>query len=83
MQTMTAQQAKAKFDVFIDMAQKAPVCVMRHARVIGVMVSARDYEAMRVFYADRLVRTLDRTAAQAAAAGLTLEQLEILLDDES
>ena len=83
MQTMTAQQAKAQFDVFIDMAQKAPVRVMRHARVVGVMVSASDYEVMRVFYADRLVRTLDRTAAQAAAAGLTPEQLETLLVDES
>ncbi len=79
MQTMTAQQAKAKFDVFIDMAQTAPVRVMRHARVVGVMVSASDYEAMRAFYADRLVRTLDRTAVQATAAGLTPEQLEVLL----
>ncbi len=83
MQTMTANQAKTQFGAFIDMAQKEPVRVMRHDRVVGVMVSASDYEAMRAFYADRLVRTLDQTAAQAAAAGLTLAQLDTLLADES
>ena len=83
MQTMTANQAKTQFGAFIDMAQKEPVRVMRHDRVVGVMVSASDYEAMRAFYVDRLVRTLDQTAAQAAAAGLTPEQLEALLADES
>ena len=78
MQTMTANQAKTQFGAFIDMAQKEPVRVMRHDRVVGVMVSASDYEAMRAFDADRLARTLDQTAAQAAAAGLTQEQLDAL-----
>jgi len=82
MQTMTANQAKTQFGAFIDMAQKEPVRVMRHDRVVGVMVSASDYEAMRAFYADRLARTLDQTAAQAAAAGLTQEQLDALLADD-
>lgn len=83
MQTMTANQAKTQFGAFIDMAQKEPVRVLRHDRVVGVMVSPEDYEAMRAFYADRLARTLDRTAAQAQQAGLTQEQLEDLLADES
>ncbi len=83
MQTMTANQAKTQFGAFIDMAQKEPVRVLRHDRVVGVMVSPEDYEAMRAFYADRLARTLDRTAAQAQQAGLTPEQLQALLADES
>ena len=62
MRTLTVQQAKAHFGTFIDMAQKSPVRVVRDDRVVGVMVSGTDYEAMRVFYADRLVRTLERTA---------------------
>ena len=62
MRTMTVQQAKAHFGTFIDIAQKSPVRVVRDDRVVGVMVSGSDYEAMRVFYADRLVRTLERTA---------------------
>lgn len=83
MQTMTANQAKTQFGAFIDRAQKEPVRVMRHDRVVGVMVSPEDYEAMRAFYADRLVRTMDRTATQALQAGLTPEQLDQLLADES
>lgn len=83
MQTMTANQAKTQFGAFIDMAQKAPVRVMRHDRVVGVMVSPEDYEAMRAFYADRLAGTLERTAAQAKQAGLTAEELDRLLADES
>lgn len=83
MQTMTANQAKTQFGAFIDMAQKEPVRVMRHDRVVGVLVSASDYEAMRAFYADRLARTLDATASHAAATGLTQEQLQSLLADES
>ncbi len=83
MQTMTANQAKTQFGAFIDMAQKEPVRVMRHDRVVGVMVSPEDYEAMRAFYADRLVHTMDRTAAQAQQAGLTAEALDKLLADES
>jgi 3-hydroxyacyl-CoA dehydrogenase len=56
---------------------------MRRDRVVGVMVSAQDYEAMREFYANRLQHTLVRTAAQAERAGMTPELLEDLLRDES
>ncbi len=83
MQTVTANQAKTQFGAFIDMAQKAPVRVMRHERVVGVMVSPEDYEAMRAFFADRVVRTMDRAASQASQAGLTPAQLDTLLADES
>ncbi|SBT07591.1 conserved hypothetical protein [Candidatus Accumulibacter aalborgensis] len=56
---------------------------MRHDRVVGVMVSAQDYEGMRAFYADRLRHTLRESAAGAAASGLTEERLADLLADES
>ena len=83
MKTYTANEAKTRFGEFIDQAQREPVRVMRHDRVVGVMVSAEDYEAMRAFYADRLRQTLRETAAAAAAAGMTEEILEQLLADES
>lgn len=83
MQTFTANEAKTRFGEFLDRAQREPVRVMRHDRVVGVMVSAEDYEAMRAFYADRLRKTLRETSAGAAAAGLTEEILEHLLADES
>ena len=83
MQTYTANEAKTRFGEFLDRVQREPVRVMRHDRVVGVMVSAEDYEAMRAFYADRLRKTMNETAAAAAAAGMTEEILEQLLADES
>ncbi|MFZ4535447.1 type II toxin-antitoxin system Phd/YefM family antitoxin [Propionivibrio sp.] len=83
MQTYTANEAKTHFGEFIDRAQREPVRVMRHDRVVGVMVSAQDYEAMRAYYADRLVKTMDETADAAERAGLTPEKLADLLADES
>ncbi|MBL8421480.1 MAG: type II toxin-antitoxin system Phd/YefM family antitoxin [Dechloromonas sp.] len=83
MQTYTANEAKTRFGEFLDRVQREPVRVMRHDRVVGVMVSAEDYEAMRRFYADRLRQTLRETAEGAAAAGLTDEKLAELLADES
>ena len=83
MQTFTANEAKTRFGEFLDSAQREPVRVMRHDRVVGVMVSAQDYEAMRAFYANRLQHTLDETAAAALRAGLTPDGLEALLADES
>ncbi len=83
MQTYTANEAKTRFGEFLDKVQREPVRVMRHDRVVGVMVSAEDYEAMRAFYADRLLKTMDETAVAAEKAGLTPEKLEQLLADES
>lgn len=83
MQTFTANEAKTRFGEFLDRAQREPVRVMRHNRVVGVMISAEDYEAMRAFYADRLRRTLNESAKYAVAQGLTEEKLAELLADES
>jgi hypothetical protein len=54
MQTLTASEAKTQLGHFIDLAQCEPVRVMRRDRVVGVMVSAHDCEAMLEFYANRL-----------------------------
>ena len=79
MQTFTANQAKTQFGQFLDTAQREPVQVLKHDRVVGVMVSAKDYEAMRTFYADRLQHRLAQSAQLAEAAGLTPIKLEELL----
>jgi PHD/YefM family antitoxin component YafN of YafNO toxin-antitoxin module len=83
MQSMTANEAKTHFGHFIDLAQREPVRVLRRDRVVGVMVSAQDYDAMRAFYANRLQHTLVDMADQAQRAGLTPELLDDLLRDES
>jgi len=83
MLSMTANEAKTRFGEFLDRAQREPVRVMRHDRVVGVMVSAQDYEDMRKFFANRLAHTLDEAAGVAANAGLTPAAMEALLADES
>lgn len=83
MQTVTANEAKTRFGEFIDRVQREPVGVMRHDRMVGVMVSVQDYEAMRAFFANRLQHSLNDAADAAASAGLTPETLDALLADES
>lgn len=83
MQTYTANEAKTRFGEFLDRVQREPVRVMRHDRVVGVMVSAQDFEAMRAFYANRLQHTLENSAALAQQGGLTEQALNDLLADES
>ena len=83
MHTYTANQAKTRFGEMLDRVQREPVQVTRHDRVVGVMVSAEDYEAMRQFYSDRLIKSMDAIGAEAERNGLTPEILEQLLADES
>ncbi len=83
MQTFTANEAKTHFGEFLDIVQREPVRVTRHDRVVGVMVSAEDYEAMREYYANRLLQTIQETADAAEKAGMSPEILEQLLADES
>jgi len=83
MQSFSANCAKTQFGKMIDMAQKEPVSITRHNRVVGVMVSAQDYEDMRAFYANRLKHTLQTTATSARERGLTQNKLDELLSDES
>ena len=81
MQSFTANQAKTQFGQFLDTAQREPVQVLKHDRVVGVMVSAKDYEAMRLFYADRLQHRIAQSAQLAEAAGLTENKLDELLSE--
>jgi len=82
MQTFTANEAQARFDQLLDHVQNEPVQVTQHSRVVGVMVSAEDYQQMRLFYANRLRSTLQQSAQEAADMGLTDQSLEQLLTND-
>ena len=69
MKTFTITQAQTQFDEFLDTAQHKPVRVMKDDQVVAVMVPAKDYEAMRIFYTNRLQHRLKQSAATAEAAG--------------
>ena len=53
MQTYTADNAQFHFDELLDRAQREPVRVVEGERVLGVMVSAEDYDAMLAYHANR------------------------------
>lgn len=82
MKAFTADDAKARFDDLIDVAQREPVCVVDNDQVIGVMVSSQDFSEMRAFYVDRLTATINRTAHRATDCGMTEERLARLLADK-
>ena len=83
MQTFTENEAKIHFGEFIDKAQTEPVKVTRHGRTVGIMVSEQEYEAMRHFYANRLLHTMDISGKEAVQQGLSTEKLEAFLADNS
>lgn len=56
----TANEAKTHFGEFLDSAQISPVRVTRRDRVVGILVSAQEHEAMHAFYANRVQATLIR-----------------------
>jgi len=82
MQTFTANEAKIHFSEFIDKAQKEPVKVTRRGRTVGIMVTEQEYEAMRHFYANRLLHTMEISGKQAVQQRLSTETLEALLADD-
>ncbi|MEZ5673107.1 MAG: hypothetical protein R3E08_12325 [Thiotrichaceae bacterium] len=82
MQSFQINQAQ-DFKRLSDLVLQEPVQVINQNSVIGVLVNLDDYQAMRLFYADRLRHTLKQTAENAQAAGLTEALLNDLLADES
>ena len=45
-QTVTANEAKARFGVVLEQAQREPVTITRHGRPSAVVLSAQDYAQM-------------------------------------
>lgn len=83
MRTLSANKARTRFGELLDIAQREPVRVTRRDKMMSVMVSAQDFEAMRAFYANRLLQTMDEAGAAAEHAGLNPKRLTDLLVDES
>lgn len=81
MRSYTADEAEAAFDELLDRAQHEPVQVTQHGRVAAVLVCAQDYADMRTYHADRLLKTLEQTAREAAMRGLTDADLQRLLQE--
>lgn len=83
MKEIAAKEAKNRFGQLLDATQRSPVCITKHGRAVGVMMSVNQYERLRGAAWDRLSKTMDRIGREAAEAGLTNVELTSLLADES
>ncbi len=83
MQTISATEAKQKFGALLDLSLREPVAIQRHDRNIAVLISPMDYEELRRFRVQELLRITERSGTYAEARGMTDELLEQLLADES
>ena len=83
MKEIAARDAKNRFGLLLDNAQRAPVRVTKKGRAVCVLMSIHHYERLRGVAWDRLTATMDALGKQASAKGLTDSGLETLLADES
>ena len=82
MQVLSSNYAKTQFGQMIDMAQKEPVRIKRHNRVVAVIALAQDYADMRSFYPDRAKQTLQAQAGTELERRLTQDKPHQSLRDE-
>lgn len=83
MREIAARDAKNRFGQLLDAAQSAPVRVTKKGRAVGVMMSMQQYDRLRGAAWERLGATMDLLSAEAARNGLTDDDLDTLLADES
>lgn len=75
----SASEAKQNFAAMLDAAARQPVVIRRHDRDVAVVISPAEYARLHRLNVDRLLATMDKTAAEANAHGLTEERLAELL----
>lgn len=83
MRTFTALEAKNRFGQIIEEAQRGPVTVTRQGRASVVILSAEEYERRQSRAWRNLLAVMDEAGRYAASEGLTEQELDRLLADES
>ncbi|TVQ37756.1 MAG: type II toxin-antitoxin system Phd/YefM family antitoxin [Geminicoccaceae bacterium] len=83
MRTISSLDAKNRFGQLLEAAQRAPVTVTKQGRPAAIVLSVEDYERMRGAAWQRLGETMAAARHEASDRGLTDEQLDALLTDES
>ena len=82
MRYVSATDAKQRLAALLDAAQREPVVIRRQKRDVAVLLSPQEYERLRALNRDEFQRFCDRVGEQAAARGMSEDNLaEILADD--
>ena len=80
MKTISATDAKQRFAMVLDAAQKEPVLIRRQNRDVAVVLSPEQFHRMRGYLKEELLQLCERVGQRAVAAGLTEEKLAELLN---
>jgi hypothetical protein len=79
MRSMTVKEAKDSFDRMLETAKREGVVLRDDGEDVATVLSPQEYALFRQWRTDRLLKTMDKIAAEAAANGLTEEKLAELL----
>jgi prevent-host-death family protein len=82
MRYVSATEAKQALSAVLDAAQREPVVIRRQKRDIAVVLSMQDYEKLTAVNVGEFQRFCDRVGEQAAARGMSEDQLAQILSDE-
>lgn len=79
MQTVTASQAKQGLAAVLDASAREPVRIQRRKRDVAVVISVQEYERLTRLNVAEFQCFCDGVGQRAQDAGLTEEQLDMLL----
>jgi hypothetical protein len=79
MRSMTVKEAKESFESMLETAKREGVVLRDDGKDVATVLSPQEYALFRQWRTDRLLKTMDKIAAEAAANGLTEEKLAELL----
>lgn len=81
MRYVSASDAKQRFGVLLDAAQREPVTVRRQNREVAVIISPEDYRRLKSANIEEFQRFCQRVADKALGRGLSEEKLVEILKD--
>ncbi len=79
MKSVTVAVAKAGLEEILDQAQRQPIVIREQDRDIAVALSVAQYERLRTGIVQAFLDVRNEVERDAAAAGLTEDQITTLL----
>ena len=83
MQNIAAREAKLQFDKMLDSAQREPVLIKKHGRPFAVVLSAAEYEQLKMAWLRVKLAVGEEQARRSEFADPGMEDLIAELDRES
>lgn len=81
MKTISATEARVRFETVLDESQRTPVVIRDQDRDVAVVLSIADYERLRGGAVQAFLNPRSEVARQASDAGLTERLTELMGED--